>query len=274
MAGGMYPYTKKGHARHFGEILATAGIESGFCHAAVVVLLRWSKNRISSQPRPAPKAPGKCRALCKMLRRFLRHGCIHTGPCIAFRSAPGRATGRRRAVARAESHAGEGRYLCRWIGRDATAGTKTHAAAVCPFVRGIPVADARRAGRKGGHLGARHPPCRTQEDMARLLRLSGRVWSEWAQTPPGAGFRLPLSGRRRGRIVRAVNIRHRPNERPLPTGGHIGTTAPLQVQKGLATAMVALTLRECRRPGIARVLLVCRKGNPASARIIAQTAAG
>ena len=177
-----------------------------------------------------------------MLRRFLRHGCIHTGPCIAFRSAPGRATGRRRAVARAESHAGEGRYLCRWNGRDATAGTKTHAAAVCPFVRGIPVADARRAGRKGGHLGARHPPCRTQEDMARLLRLSGRVWSEWAQTPPGAGFRLPLSGRRRGRIVRAVNIRHRPNERPLPTGGHIGTTAPLQVQKGLATAMVALGL--------------------------------
>lgn len=88
---------------------------------------------------------------------------------------------------------------------------------------------------------------------------------------PGSAFLCPVVAGA-GSCAPSTSDIVRMNGRP--TGGHIGTTAPLQVQKGLATAMVALTLRECRRPGIARVLLVCRKGNPASARIIAQTAAG
>ncbi len=73
----------------------------------------------------------------------------------------------------------------------------------------------------------------------------------------------------RGIIVGAVNIRHRLNESLLLDGGHIGDgVRPSERGKGIATEMIRLALDECRKLGINRVLMVCDKDNPASARTI------
>ncbi len=71
------------------------------------------------------------------------------------------------------------------------------------------------------------------------------------------------------RFVGAVNIRHRLNERLLLHGGHIGDgVRPSERGKGIATQMIALALEKCGALGIRRVLMVCDKDNPASARTI------
>ena len=71
------------------------------------------------------------------------------------------------------------------------------------------------------------------------------------------------------RFVGAVNIRHRLNASLLRSGGHIGDgVRPSERRKGVATRMIAMALEECRRLGIERVLMVCDKGNIASARSI------
>ena len=70
-------------------------------------------------------------------------------------------------------------------------------------------------------------------------------------------------------FVGAVNIRHDLNEYLLRSGGHIGEgVRPSERRKGVATAMIALALEECRRLGINRVLMVCEKDNVGSARSI------
>ena len=70
-------------------------------------------------------------------------------------------------------------------------------------------------------------------------------------------------------FVGAVNIRHDLNEYLLRSGGHIGDgVRPSERRKGVATAMIALALEECRRLGINRVLMVCEKDNVGSARSI------
>ena len=70
-------------------------------------------------------------------------------------------------------------------------------------------------------------------------------------------------------FVGAVNIRHDLNEYLLRSGGHIGDgVRPSERRKGIATAMIALALEECRRLGINRVLMVCDKDNVGSARSI------
>ncbi len=70
-------------------------------------------------------------------------------------------------------------------------------------------------------------------------------------------------------LVGAVNIRHRLNESLLLNGGHIGDgIRPSERGKGAATQMIGLALSECRKLGIGRVLMVCRKENTASARSI------
>lgn len=73
----------------------------------------------------------------------------------------------------------------------------------------------------------------------------------------------------RGRLVGAVNIRHKLNEKLLLNGGHIGDgVRPSERRKGYATEMIRLALVECRRLGIDRVLMVCDKENVGSARSI------
>ena len=67
----------------------------------------------------------------------------------------------------------------------------------------------------------------------------------------------------------AVNIRHFLNEALLLNGGHIGDgVRPSQRRKGIATAMIALALEECRKLGLDRVLMVCDKENIGSAKSI------
>lgn len=71
------------------------------------------------------------------------------------------------------------------------------------------------------------------------------------------------------RMVGAVNIRHRLNEKLLLNGGHIGDgIRPSMRGRGLGTKMVALALEECRKLGMERVLMVCDKDNLPSARTI------
>ena len=70
-------------------------------------------------------------------------------------------------------------------------------------------------------------------------------------------------------FVGAVNIRHYLNDRLLLDGGHIGDgVCPSRRREGIATAMIALALEECRKLGIARVLMVCDKDNIGSAKSI------
>ena len=71
------------------------------------------------------------------------------------------------------------------------------------------------------------------------------------------------------RFVGAVNIRHQLNDYLLRAGGHIGDgVRPSKRGKGIGTEMVALTLEECRRLGIRRVLMCCSQDNIPSARTI------
>ncbi|MBQ3194305.1 MAG: GNAT family N-acetyltransferase [Oscillospiraceae bacterium] len=73
----------------------------------------------------------------------------------------------------------------------------------------------------------------------------------------------------RNMIVGAVNIRHYLNEALLLHGGHIGDgVRPSERRKGIATAMIALALDECRKLGIKSVLMVCDKDNVGSAKSI------
>lgn len=70
-------------------------------------------------------------------------------------------------------------------------------------------------------------------------------------------------------FVGAVNIRHFLNEELLMNGGHIGDgVRPSERRKGVATAMLGLALEECRKLGIARVLMICDKDNIGSAKSI------
>ena len=70
-------------------------------------------------------------------------------------------------------------------------------------------------------------------------------------------------------FVGAVNIRHSLNAGLLLYGGHIGDgVRPSERRKGIATEMIALALKECRKLGIRRVLMVCDKENIGSAKSI------
>jgi len=72
-----------------------------------------------------------------------------------------------------------------------------------------------------------------------------------------------------GRVVGAVNIRHRLNERLLNVGGHIGYgIRPSERQKGYATAILAKSLEKTRELGLDKVLVVCDHWNTPSEKTI------
>lgn len=71
------------------------------------------------------------------------------------------------------------------------------------------------------------------------------------------------------KFLGAVNIRHYLNDFLLFASGHIGDgIRPSERGKGYATKMIALALQECKKLGIDRVLMCCKKSNVASARTI------
>jgi len=70
-------------------------------------------------------------------------------------------------------------------------------------------------------------------------------------------------------LLGAVNIRHYLNEYLLQSGGHIGDgIRPSERRKGYATELIRLSLIECKKLGIKRVLMVCDKTNVGSAKSI------
>ena len=70
-------------------------------------------------------------------------------------------------------------------------------------------------------------------------------------------------------LLGAVNIRHYLNDYLLQFGGHIGDgIRPSERRKGFATEMIRLSLIECKKLGIQRVLMVCDKTNVGSIKSI------
>ncbi len=70
-------------------------------------------------------------------------------------------------------------------------------------------------------------------------------------------------------MVGAIDIRHELNEHLAKYGGHIGDgIRPSERRKGYATAMIGLGLKECKKLGLDRVLLICDKDNIGSAKSI------
>lgn len=107
---------------------------------------------------------------------------------------------------------------------------------------------------------------RDHHDFAAYLASLEHDGGVPGQVPESTFFCLDAA---RGRLVGAVSIRHRLNERLLLTAGHIGDgVRPSERGRGVATRMIALALAQCRALGIGRVLMVCKKDNPASARTI------
>lgn len=72
-----------------------------------------------------------------------------------------------------------------------------------------------------------------------------------------------------GKIIGAVNIRHRLNNHLLRIGGHIGYgIRPSERRKGYATKLLELSLLKAKEMGITRVLVTCDKDNIGSAKTI------
>ncbi len=76
------------------------------------------------------------------------------------------------------------------------------------------------------------------------------------------------------RLIGMIDIRHRLNDYLLSYGGHIGySVRKSEREKGYATEMLELALKECRRLGIIEVLLTCDKNNIASVKTILKNGA-
>lgn len=70
-------------------------------------------------------------------------------------------------------------------------------------------------------------------------------------------------------IYGGTNVRHELNEGLLINGGHIGyLIRPSERKKGYGSLMLKLTLTECNKLGIDKVLVTCREENKGSAKTI------
>lgn len=76
------------------------------------------------------------------------------------------------------------------------------------------------------------------------------------------------------RLIGMINIRHRLNDYLLNYGGHIGySVRKSERQKGYATEMLKLALKECKNLGIKKILVTCDKDNIPSAKTIIKNGA-
>ncbi len=72
-----------------------------------------------------------------------------------------------------------------------------------------------------------------------------------------------------GHMLGIINIRHRLNEYLENFGGHIGYgIRPTERNKGYATKMLSLALKNAMELGIDQVLITCGEDNIASAKVI------
>lgn len=73
----------------------------------------------------------------------------------------------------------------------------------------------------------------------------------------------------RDKLLGATNIRHYLNEGLLATGGHIGDgIRPSERKKGYGTLLIKLSLEECKKLGINKVLITCSSDNIGSKKAI------
>jgi len=112
---------------------------------------------------------------------------------------------------------------------------------------------------------------------ARLLDMDYRSWLQYTYAVeseetcpkhlvPAHTYLLEGDG---GRILGAINIRHRLNDYLLNYGGHIGYgIRPSERRKGYATLMLSMALPLVKSLGIYKVLITCDKNNVASAKTI------
>lgn len=78
-----------------------------------------------------------------------------------------------------------------------------------------------------------------------------------------------LYDEKRDIFVGASNIRHYLNEGLLKYGGHIGDgIRPSERRKGYGTILIKLSLIECKKLGIDRVLITCNEENIGSKKAI------
>lgn len=71
------------------------------------------------------------------------------------------------------------------------------------------------------------------------------------------------------RLIGMIDIRHRLNVFLFNVGGHIGySVRKSERRKGYATEMLGLSLKECLKLNIRKVLITCDKNNIASSRTI------
>lgn len=76
------------------------------------------------------------------------------------------------------------------------------------------------------------------------------------------------------RLIGMIDIRHRLNHYLLSYGGHIDySVRKSEREKGYATEMLELALKECRGLGIIEILLTCDKNNIASVKTIIKNGA-
>lgn len=72
-----------------------------------------------------------------------------------------------------------------------------------------------------------------------------------------------------GRMIGMSRLRHRLNDDLLNEGGHIGYyVRPGERRKGYGTALLALTLAEAKKLGVAEALVTADSDNPASISVI------
>ena len=70
-------------------------------------------------------------------------------------------------------------------------------------------------------------------------------------------------------IYGGTNVRHELNENLLIHGGHIGyLIRPSERKKGYGSLMLKLTLDECNKLGLDKILVTCREENKGSAKVI------
>lgn len=110
------------------------------------------------------------------------------------------------------------------------------------------------------------------------VKLEGRSYEEWLKRTIDFET-VPLDGlipahtyfliNKDKKIIGAINIRHYLNDYLEKFGGHIGYgVRPSERKKGYATEILSIGIKLANELGISELLLVCKKDNIGSSKVI------
>ena len=117
----------------------------------------------------------------------------------------------------------------------------------------------------GGRL---NPGALRRYSNKRQKNVSYEEWLEWIEEDKNTIQDLYFLTKD-NHIIGAISIRFKRTLQDVGTDGHTGYgIRPSERRKGYATEMIRLSLIECRKLGISKVLMVCDKSNIASAKSI------